>query len=187
MGQRIPSLHLAVLTVLLSAGIAAAQTSPVPEIQIKTTEQQSISAIAVSPDGGVLASARYSPDGGEIRLGKNDSIDFWPLRNTSLPRTFARELHPIRSLAFSHDSQWLSAASQGLETIRDERPGIEIFVGKVYLWHVADGALSKLKWDVPGVYAVPGTYDEWSATSVAFSPDDKQVVADVFVVESPTL
>jgi len=87
-------------------------------------------------------------------------------------------------LAFSHDSQWLSGASQGLETIRDERPGTEIFVGKVNLWRVADGVQSNLKWDLPGVYAVPGTYDERSATSVAFSPDDKQVVADVFVVDA---
>jgi len=168
---------------LLCAGLAAAQTARVPVIQSKPTEQHSISAIAISPDGAVLAAARYSPDGGEIRLGKNDSIDLWPLRSASAPHSFARELHPIRSLAFSHDSRWLSAASQGLETIRDERPGFEIFVGKVYLWHVADGAQSKLKWDFPGIYAVPGTYDEWSATSVAFSPDDKQVVADVYVVD----
>jgi WD40 repeat protein len=183
MDYRIPSLHLTGLAMLLCAGLAAAQTSPVPEIQIKPAEQQSISAIAVSPDGAALASARYSPDGGEVRLGKNDSIDLWLLRSASSPHSFARELHPIRSLAFSHDSQWLSAASQGLETITDERPGTEIFVGKVYLWHVADSAQSKLKWDIRGVYAVQGTYDEWSATSVAFSPDNKQVVIDVFVVD----
>src|SRR5216684_2690436 len=163
MSHRKPSFHLAGLTMLLCAGSAAAQTSPVPVIQSTSNERQSISAIAVSPDGAVLAAARYSPDGGEIRLGKNDSIDLWPLRSASAPHSFARELHPIRSLAFSHDSRWLSAASQGLETIRDERPGFEIFVGKVYLWHVADGAQSKLKWDFPGIYAVPGTYDEWSA------------------------
>src|SRR5713226_3982531 len=184
MGHRIPSFHLAGLTMLLCAGSAAAQTSPVPVIQSTSNEQQSISAIAVSPDGAVLAAARYSPDGGEVRLGKNDSIDLWALRSASGPRSFAKKLHPIRSLAFSHNSQWLSAASQGSETIRDERPGDEIFVGKVYLWHVGDGAQGKLKCDIPVVYGVPGIYDECSATSVAFSPDDKQVVADIYVVDA---
>ncbi len=169
---------------LLCAGSAAAQTSPVPVIQSTSNEQQSISAIAVSPDGAVLAAARYSPDGGEVRLGKNDSIDLWALRSASGPRSFAKELHPIRNLAFSHNSQWLSAASQGSETIRDERPGDEIFVGKVYLWHMGDGAQGKLKCDIPVVYGVPGIYDECSATSVAFSPDDKQVVADIYVVDA---
>jgi WD40 repeat protein len=183
MGHSTCSLQFAGVAVLLCAGAVAAQTSPVAVIQGESNGQQSISAIAISPDGAVLASARYSPDGGEIRVGENDSIDLWPLRSASAPHSFARKLHPIRSLAFSHDSRWLSAASQGLETIRDERPGIEIFVGKVYLWRVADGVQSNLKWDIPGVYGVPGTYDEWSATSVALSPDDKQVVADVYVVD----
>src|SRR5260370_10598455 len=101
---------------LLGTGSGAAETWPVPVIQSTSNEQQSISAIAVSPDGALLAAARYSPDGGEVRLGKNDSIDLWALRSASGPRSFAKELHPIRNLAFSHNSQWLSAASQGSET-----------------------------------------------------------------------
>src|SRR5260370_538480 len=98
MGHRIPSFHLAGLTMLLCAGSAAAQTSPVPVIQSTSNEQQSISAIAVSPDGALLAAARYSPDGGEVRLGKNDSIDLWALPSASGPRSFAKELHPILNL-----------------------------------------------------------------------------------------
>src|SRR5258708_12186758 len=109
MGHRIPSFHLAGLTMLLCAGSAAAQTSPVPVIQSTSNKQQSISAIAVSPDGAVLAAARYSPDGGEVRLGKNDSIDLWPLRSASGPRSFPKYFHPLPPLPFTHNSHSLRA------------------------------------------------------------------------------
>src|SRR5258708_13399313 len=122
MGHRIPSFHLAGLTMLLCAGSAAAQTSPVPVIQSTSNEQQSISAIAVSPDGALLAAARYSPDGGEVRLGKNDSIDLWALRRPSGPSSFAKQLHPIRNLTSSPHSQWLTAPSQRSYTITHTRP-----------------------------------------------------------------
>jgi WD40 repeat protein len=185
MSRRIRTHYLAAIVAFFSVTLTEAQTTPVAKIQQKAKPLQSIPAIAISPDGAYLAVSRYSLNGNEIRSDEDDSIELWPLHAALAPSSFAKSLHPIRSLAFSHNSEWLGAASQGLETIQDTPPDTpQIFVGKVYLWHVADSFEVRLKRpQIRQFYAVEGTYDEWSATSVAFSPDDKQVVADVFEVD----
>jgi len=180
--------HIAcfVIAVIFScAGLALAQTTPTAKIQDNAISPQSVSAVAVTPDGTNLVVSRYSPNGNETRGNEDDSIEVWSLHSTLAPQTFATHLHPIRSLAFSHNSEWLGAASQGFETILDEPPAApHIFVGKVYLWHVADAVEVKLsRPNIVWFYGNEGTYDEWSATSVAFSPDDKQVVADIFEID----
>jgi len=184
MNRRIHTACLGIIFDVLCASLTVAQTTPVAGVQEKAIPLQSVSAIAVSPDGAHLAVSRYSPNGNETRTDiDNDSVEVWSLHSALAPQAFATNLHPIRNLAFSHNSQLLSAASQGFETILDEPPAApQIFVGKVYLWHVADA--SEVKLSRPKIfwfYGNEGTYDEWSCT-VAFSPDDKQVVADIFEV-----
>jgi WD40 repeat protein len=129
-------------------------------------EQRSIRRVAVSADGQNLAV-------GLDFAQQKDSIEVWPLRGGKPPYTFARDLHFLEGLAFSHDSQWLGAASQTGDT---EDKYTNILVGEVRLWHFTDGVETKLKFE--NTLAIPD--EGWSATGVAFSPDNKQLVADIF-------
>ena len=135
-------------------------------------ELRVVSKVAVSADGSKLAVARGHAE--PTRVAKQaDSIDLWPLRGSQAPISFATGLNKVESLAFSHDAQWLGAATQS--------PGetgkfTKVLIGDVRLWHVSDGSETKLK-----IETTRAAEDhEWSATKVAFSPDDKQVVATVF-------
>jgi WD40 repeat protein len=132
-------------------------------------KEREISKIAISADGEKLAVAR----GYLGQKDRNDLIEIWSLRGGKPPYTFATDLHFLESLAFSHDSQWLGAASQTGDT---EDKYTNILVGEVRLWHFADGVETKLKFE--NTLAIPD--EGWSATSVAFSPDNKQLVADIF-------
>jgi hypothetical protein len=49
------------------AGLALGQTTPTAKILDKAMSPQSVSAVAVSPDGTNLAVSRYSPKGNETR------------------------------------------------------------------------------------------------------------------------
>jgi len=96
----------------------------------------------------------------------------WRLTGTEPPTTFTNKVYPVQSLAFSHNSQWLGAATQQLSTTGRYT---SILLGDVHLWRVSDRAETKL--------TIGKNQDDeydFSATAVAFSPDDKQLVADVF-------
>jgi WD40 repeat protein len=132
-------------------------------------KEREISKIAVSADGEKLAVAR----GYLGQKDRNDLIEIWSLRGSKSPYAFAKDLMPVKSVAFSHDSQWVASASQTSDITSRYTA---ILDGEVRLWHVADGAEIRLR---------PKDEDEtvgdwWSATNVAFSADDKQLVADVF-------
>lgn len=135
-------------------------------------ELRVVSKIAVSADGSKLALVRG--DITRTRLAyQDDSIELWSLRGSQAPISFATGLNKVESLAFSHDAQWLGAATQSPATTGKYT---QILVGDVRLWHVSDGAETNLK--IENTRAAGD--NEWSATSVAFSADDKQVVANVF-------
>jgi WD40 repeat protein len=130
------------------------------------------SKIAVSADGSKLAVARGHAE--STRVAKQaDSIELWPLRGSQAPISFATGLSKVESLVFSHDAQWLGAATQ---SPGDTGKYTQILVGDVRLWHVSDDTETKLKIE----NARAAEDHEWSATNVAFAPDDKQVVATVF-------
>jgi len=136
--------------------------------------EPAIPTIAISANGEMLAVGRvriqrYSS------AERTNSIEVWSLRGSKPPYTFAKDLLSLTSLAFSHDSEWLGAAS-----LADSITGryTDIYVGQVRLWHVADRAETKLKIE----NATVSLEKEWPATNVAFSPDNKQLVADVFTV-----
>lgn len=137
-------------------------------------DQNAVLALAASADGRTLAVARGEANRG-INAERGSEIELWPLAGATLPRTLASELYSIRSLAFSHDSQWLGAASQDTGITGRYTSTL---VGQVRLWHVAEGAETKLV--IKGKNSMID--GDWSATNVAFSPDDKQLVADVFTV-----
>ena len=127
-----------------------------------------VSKIAVSADGSKLALAR-----GDVLAKQADSIELWSLRGSQAPISFGTGLNKVQSLAFSHDAQWLGAATQSQG---ETGKYTQILVGDVRLWHVSDAAEKQLT--IENTRAA-GDY-EWSATNVAFAPDDKQVVANVF-------
>ncbi len=131
-----------------------------------------VSKVALSADGSKLALARG--DVARSRLAKQaDSIELWSLRGSQAPISFATGLNKVESLAFSHDAQWLGAATQSQG---ETGKYTQILVGEVRLWHVSDAAEKQLK--IENTRAAE--HHEWSATNVAFAPDDKQVVANVF-------
>jgi WD40 repeat protein len=138
---------------------------------------RAVSKIALSTDGSKLAVGRG--DVAPTRLAKQaDSVEVWPQRGAQAPISFATGLYDVESLAFSHDAQWLAAATQSKS---ETGKFMQILVGDVRLWHVSDGAETKLKIEKKES-ALP---DEWSATNVAFSADDKQVVATIFIPGEP--
>jgi WD40 repeat protein len=130
-------------------------------------EPRPISHIAMSADGSKLAVA-----GGNVRrysyAKPSDSIEMWSLSGSQPPISIATGLYAVKSVSFSHNSQWLGAASQSKGMTGRYT---ETLVGSVRLWHVNDAVEKKLHLD---------NEEEWSATNVAFSADDKQLVATVF-------
>jgi WD40 repeat protein len=137
-------------------------------------EPRVVSKIALSADGSKLAVARRNPER-SLYAKQADSIEVWPLRASQSPISFATGLYRLESLVFSHDVQWLGAATQSKS---ETGKYTQILVGDVRLWHVSDGVETKLKIE----NTQPAEDHEWSATNVAFSADDKQLVADVFRV-----
>lgn len=131
-----------------------------------------ISALTVNSEGGALVTGRGGFEGGR-NSEPTDSIDVWPLRGTAGPYTLAKTQYPVKSIAFSHDSNWLGAAFQTGSTTGRYTAILE---GSAGLWHFPEGTETKLTLEEK---MAPHAF-EWSATNVAFSPDDKQLVADVF-------
>lgn len=129
-----------------------------------------IQAIAATPNNTFLAAARGAlPDG--MFAKNNSTIELWPLDGPP-PRVLAENLFSVKNLAFSHDSQWLATATLAQDTTGRYT---QIFSGDVELWHVADGKNVQLK-----LSSKDGSAEnEWSASSVAFSPDNRQLVATV--------
>jgi WD40 repeat protein len=142
------------------------------------TQLRVVSKIGVSADGSKLAVARGHVEPGRYAKPA-DSIEVWALRSSQAPVSLATGLNKVQSLAFSHGSQWLAAATQSQS---EAGKFTEILVGDVRLWHVSEGTETKLKIENKQA-ELP---DEWSSTNVAFSPDDKQVVATVFIPGEPT-
>src|SRR5579864_2075825 len=131
-----------------------------------------ITAIAASADGASLAVAREGKYAGTYDIPPESEVELWRLTGTEPPTTFTNKVYPVQSLAFSHNSQWLGAATQQLSTTGRYT---SILLGDVHLWRVSDRAETKL--------TIGKNQDDeydFSATAVAFSPDDKQLVADVF-------
>jgi hypothetical protein len=166
--------HVALALILATAPRAVAQNTPTPVIQspVPASEPRVISKIAVSADGNKLAVARGSVEGG-LYAKQTDSIEVWSLRGNQGPVSVAAGLYRLESLAFSHDTKWLGAATQSKS---ETGKYTQILVGDVRLWHVNDGIETKLK--IENTQAAEER--EWSATNVAFSGDDKQLVANVF-------
>src|SRR5260370_718088 len=127
---------------------------------------RAVSEISRSTGGRQLAVAG---DVAPSRIAKQaETIEVWPLRGAQAPISFATALNRVESLAFSHDAQWLAAATQSQS---ETGKFTQILVGDVRLWHVSDGLETKLNIEKKQS-ALP---DEWSATNVAFSADDEQV------------
>jgi WD40 repeat protein len=131
-----------------------------------------ISALAINSEGGALVTGRGGFGGGR-NSEPTDSIDVWHLRGTAEPYTLAKTRYPVKSIAFSHDSNWLGAAFQTGSTTGRYAAILE---GSAGLWHFPEGTETKLTLEEK---MNPHAF-EWSATNVSFSPDDKQLVADVF-------
>jgi hypothetical protein len=91
-----------------------------PKIKPTVAPRGSISQIAASPKGDVLAVARY----GEVELLN--------AADRSSVRKLTGHVGNVHSVAFSKDGQWLIAASG--------EPGL---FGEAKLWNVADGTLMK--------------------------------------------
>lgn len=166
--------HVALMLILVTAPRVVAQNTPTPVIQsqVPASEPRMVSKIAVSADGSKLAVSRGNAERG-LHAKQTDSIEVWPLRGDQAPVSFATGLYGLESLAFSHDAQWLGAATQSKS---ETGKYTEILVGDVRLWRANDGVETKLKVE----HAHPAEDDEWSATNVAFSADDRQLVANVF-------
>ena len=135
-------------------------------------ELRVVSKIAVSADGNKLAVGRGHVEPSWLAK-KADSIELWALRSSQEATYFATGLNRVESLVFSHDAQWLAAATQSPDVVGKYT---QTLVGDVRLWHVSDGAETKL--NIENKRAVED--HEWSATNVVFAQDDKQVVANVF-------
>jgi WD40 repeat protein len=166
--------RVALMLILVTAPRVEAQNTPTPVIQsqVPAGEPRMVSKIAVSADGSKLAVSRGNAERG-LHAKQTDSIEVWPLRGDQAPVSFATGLYGLESLAFSHDAQWLGAATQSKS---ETGKYTEILVGDVRLWRAKDGVETKLKVE----HAHPAEDDEWSATNVAFSADDRQLVANVF-------
>lgn len=166
--------HMALMLILVTAPRVLAQNTPTPVIESQTAagELRIVSKIAVSADGSKLAVARGNTESG-LYAKQTDSIELWPLRGSQAPTSFATGLNSVESLVFSHDAQWLGAATQSKSQTGKYT---EILVGDVRLWRANDGLETKLKVE----HEHPWEDDEWSATNVAFSADDRQLVANVF-------
>ena len=132
--------------------------------------QPLIEAAALSPDGSRLAVARGPLTNGDFAK-PDSSVELWPLTSPGGPRFLAESLFAVDDLSFSHDSQWLAAA-----TLTNDITGryTRVFAGDAHAWRL-DGS-KELALDIPGAIA-----GEWSASHIAFSPDDKQVVSTVLV------
>jgi WD40 repeat protein len=166
--------HVALMLILAIAPRAMAQNTPTPVIEsrVPAGEPRMVSKIAVSADGSKLAVSRGNAERG-VLAKQTDSIELWPLRGSQAPISFATGLNTVESLVFSHDAQWLGAATQSPDEVGKYT---QILVGDVRLWHANDGVETKLKFQ----HAHPAEVNQWSATNVAFSADDRQLVANVF-------
>jgi WD40 repeat protein len=166
--------RVALILILVTPPRVVAQNTPTPVIQsqVAASEPRMVSKIAVSADGSKLAVSRENAERG-VLAKQTDSIELWPLRGGQAPISFATGLDTVESIVFSHDAQWIGAATQSPDEVGKYT---QILVGDVRLWHANDGVETKLKFE----HAHPSDADQWSATNVAFSADDRELVATVF-------
>jgi RNA polymerase sigma factor (sigma-70 family) len=108
-------------------------------------------AVAISPDGSVLATGGRTP-------AKGDPVVLWDLRTGDKLRSLPANMYQVFRLAFSPDGKSLAAVSCGNSSFappKSSRPQL------VRLWEVETGQLHELDGHTGG------------ATSLAFSPDGK--------------
>jgi RNA polymerase sigma factor (sigma-70 family) len=154
--RKLEAINVMGLTTSRAAGVmASAQNGTLQVWNLATWEKKfshevSTFAVAVSPDGSLLAS------GG--RPTKGDPVVLWNLRTGEKLRTLAGKMPQVFCLAFSPDGKTLAAGSCGIPAFApDEGSRSEI----VRLWDVETGQLHELDGHAGGV------------TSLAFSPDGK--------------
>jgi RNA polymerase sigma factor (sigma-70 family) len=136
--------------------IAAAQNNNVQVSDIATGKPKFSQhtpgfAVAISPDGRVLASGGRTP-------ANSDPVELWDLQSGAKLRSLAADMYQVFRLAFSPDGKWLAAVICGNSSFsppKKSRPE------RVCLWEVATGELHELAGHTGG------------ATSVAFAPDGK--------------
>jgi RNA polymerase sigma factor (sigma-70 family) len=108
-------------------------------------------AVAISPDGGVLAT-------GGRNAGRSDPVVLWDLPTGNKLRSLSGSMYQVFGLAFSPSGKSLAAVScgnSGFSPPKSARPEI------IRLWEVRTGKLHELDGHAGG------------ATSLAFSPDGK--------------
>src|SRR5204863_9304802 len=91
-------------------------------------------AVAISPDGGVLAT-------GGRTLEKSDPVVLWDLRTGDKLRSLPANMYQVFGLAFSPDGKWLAAGICGdsyFAPPKCSRPQV------VRLWAVGTGEFDEL-------------------------------------------
>ncbi len=108
-------------------------------------------AVAISPDGSVLATGGRTQDGA-------DPVVLWDLRTGNKLRALSGSMYQVFGLAFSPNGKSLAAVSCGNSAFS---PPPSARAESIRLWDVATGKLQELDGHAGG------------ATSLAFSPDGK--------------
>jgi WD40 repeat protein len=155
-----PAYAFSFLLVLTGAIPLTWQTTPQSRtVQTLAGHQSAVWAVAVSPDGNLLAS------GGDDKM-----VKLWDLKTGMLSRTLTHT-GKVHSLAFSPDARMLASGSGGhVEPNND--------YGELRVWEISTGTLrGKLHMD--HIKSLGGLVH-----SVAFSPDGKTLA---FVVGDDTL
>jgi WD40 repeat protein len=151
---------LCAITIILFLGISADGTLPLGVISSACADETgmgfcSTSVRALEPEGGLVHSLAFSPDGKLLATGTEDgSIKLWDVKSAGVVRALKSQSGPVLALCFSSDGKYL--ASGGAE-------------GTVKVWELPAGKCihtfpdkgSTLEGDKGGVQ------------SLAFSPDGK--------------
>jgi RNA polymerase sigma factor (sigma-70 family) len=152
--RKLEAINVMGMTVSRAAGVVAVAANGTLDVwdvatwERKFSHQVTTFAVAISPDGSILAS------GGRTRLGE-DPVVLWEPRTGKKLRTLAGNMPQIFRLAFSPDGKTLAAASCGITAFSPpEGSRAEV----VRLWNVETGQLQELSEHKGGV------------TSLAFSP-----------------
>ena len=112
---------------------------------LELPKMSTVTSIAFSPRGGILASGTDdSPEGsGDIKL--------WDVSTGKEIRSLTRKARPVSSLAFSPDGKFLASA------------GLDNSIAQVQLWDIAKGSQLRTLARTP----------TWRTNPIAFSPDGK--------------